>query len=208
MMLPRRSRLLWLPRRGRLPVPIESDGVPVVVLHGTLGSPGNFERLAQELAARGRRVVGFEYGDRGTGDLEASTAEVTEFLGQFELVDVIAHSLGGLMALRASHHHGGGKIRILIGLGASWRGLPERWYKNLLGNIAGPAFAQLMQRFEASVPEGTTVISIISDADTVVPRSSSTLGEVIEVHGVHHAHIPNQTDVIISALERAVAGTR
>lgn len=202
----KRSRLLWLPRRGPLPRPIESADVPVVVLHGTLGSPGNFERLAHALAKRGRRVIGFEYGDRGTGDLERSAREVAEFLRQFELVDVIGHSLGGLMGLRAAHQHA--NIRTLIGLGAAWRGVPRRWYRWPLHAIAGPAYGQLMSRFHATVPPKTKVISIISDADTVVPRYSSTLGEVIEVHGVHHALIPNETDVIIAALEKSVADTR
>lgn len=197
-MRPKRSRLLWLPRRGTLPKPIESEDVPVVVLHGTLGSPGNFERLAHALAERGRRVIGFEYGDRGTADLDVSAREVTQFLAQFELVDVIGHSLGGLMALRAAHTLG--NVRTLIGLGASWRGVPPTRFPQLLEWIAGPAFRQLQQRFEARVPEGTTVVSIVSDSDTVVPAWSSTLGKVITVSGVHHAHIPNQVETIIAQL--------
>lgn len=171
----------------------------MVVLHGTLGSPGNFERLAHALAAQGRRVIGFEYGDRGTADLARSTAEVADFLGQFELVDVIGHSLGGLMGLRAAHIHG--NVRTLIGLGAAWRGVPATPFPRLLKWVAGPAFRQLQTRFEARVPARTRVVSIISDADTVVPAWSSTLGEVIRLPGVHHAHLPNQVEVIIKALK-------
>lgn len=176
------------------------------MLHGTLGSPGNFQALATQLQARGRKVIGLEYGERGTAPIDISTAEVTEFLRQFPTVDVIAHSQGGLMALRAAH--AGANIRVLIGLGACWRGIPRSRVTPALEWLAGPAFAELAQEFPAELPLATHVVSIISDADTVVPAYSSSLGEVIELSGVHHAHLPNQCTEIIAALEAAVAKTQ
>ncbi|QMV84627.1 alpha/beta fold hydrolase [Corynebacterium hindlerae] len=201
-MPPRKSRLLWLPRRGTLPAPIDSDEPPVVVLHGTLSSPGNFQKLAEELQAGGRPVIGLEYGQRGTADLDVCTDEVVKFLSQFPLVDVIGHSLGGLIGLRATQQLD--NIRVLMGLGAAYRGVPRTLTGRVVGWFGGPAFLQLQRGFEAEVPTGVEVVSVLSTADTVVPRYSSVLGEVIEIAGVHHAHLPNRTEVIIPALEAAI----
>lgn len=172
------------------------------MLHGTLGSPGNFAALAHELQARGRRVIGLEYGDRGTGDLVESAREVRDFLAQFPVVDVVGHSLGGLMGLRAAHELKPGQVRTLVGLGASWRGVPSMRFRRLIEFVCGAAYGQLMRHFPAHIPEGTHVVSIVSDTDTVVPASSSTLGTVVKVRGVHHSHLPNQVEAIIKALER------
>lgn len=202
-MQPKRSRLLWLPRRGQLPSPIPSAEPPVIVLHGTLGSPGNFEKLARALRARGRRVIGLEYGQRGTGDLAASEREVIEFISQFPLVDVIGHSLGGLMGLRAAHELG--NVRVLLGLGAAWRGVPRSRRGRLFGLVAGPAYHQLQQEFPAHIPAGVSVVSVVSTADVIVPLESSALGHVIEVPGVSHARLPDQTEVIVTALESAAS---
>ncbi|MEJ5929026.1 alpha/beta fold hydrolase [Corynebacterium sp. H128] len=206
-MPPRRSKLLWLPRSGVLPTPIESDDVPIAVLHGTLSSPGNFQRAAEALQARGRRVVGLEYGDRGTADLGRCAREVSDFLAEFERVDVLAHSLGGFLALKAAHGDAQNSIRHLVGLGAAWRGVPRTRYKRILEWVAGPALGQIMGNFPAVLPPQARVVSIVSDADTVVPRTSSELGEVIRVHGVHHAHIPKQIPAIFSALQLTEADT-
>ena len=43
--------VLYLPRRGTLPtpLPVTRDDVPVLLLHGYLGSPGNFGPTARAL---------------------------------------------------------------------------------------------------------------------------------------------------------------
>ena len=53
--------VLYLPRRGTLPppLPVTRDDVPVLLLHGYLGSPGNFGPTARALQQRGTPALGF-----------------------------------------------------------------------------------------------------------------------------------------------------
>jgi hypothetical protein len=55
--------------------------------------------------------------------------------------------------------------------------------------------------FTAELPARTRVVSLVSDADTIVPAASSDLGEVRPLTGVRHEHLPAQADAILDALE-------
>ena len=110
-----------IPRRGRLPE-LHSTGRPVVLLHGTLSSPGNFADLAAALDARGRRVIVPEYGRRGTASLRECIDEVRSILidAQSQL-DIIGHSYGGLVGLLAADcPELQGRIDHIIGLFRLW----------------------------------------------------------------------------------------
>jgi pimeloyl-ACP methyl ester carboxylesterase len=107
---------------------------PVVLVHGLFGSQANFWRLRGFLAARGvTRFSSFKYGprldyQRLASDLGTFVERVCEQSGVAE-VDVVGHSLGGLIA-RELVEHGRGPVRIrrLVSLGSPWYGdeLPAR----------------------------------------------------------------------------------
>lgn len=200
------SLLLWLPTRGSLPdsPPCDEQDVPVVFLHGTLASPGNFELPATELARLQVPFFAPAYGKRGTGDLDDSLREIVSFIDSLPVpqVDIVGHSLGGLLGLQVAHARLG-RVRTLVGLGACYRGVPLTYrFPRLVHWVGGPAYTQLTdtQRFEVREPEGTRVVSIVSSGDKIVPESSATLGEIIHIHGIRHEILPQQTQEIMRAL--------
>ena len=71
---------------GRDRGPRETALLPVVCLPGLTRTTRDFERLAEALAARGRRVVGFDYRGRGRSDRDPTGASYTV---PTELQDVI-----------------------------------------------------------------------------------------------------------------------
>lgn len=180
----------------------EFPGTPVVLVHGLMGSPGNFERTARALVARRIPVVAPAYGRRGTVSLDDSLTELIDALPPAAPLDIVGHSLGALLGLRIAHRFPG-KVRTLVGLGATFRGLPTP--PNQLFSLSARAFlgrgaTELMRPIEATEPAGTRVVSIISDRDHYVPRSSSELGEIINVHGIRHEYLPGLADETIQAL--------
>lgn len=202
------SLLRWVPHRGHLPELPALPGTPVVLLHGLLGSPGNFELTARALIAAGAPVIAPEYGLRGTVPVERSLTELVDVLsphlGSSRTVDIVGHSLGGLLGLRLAHEFPG-SVRTLVGVGAAFRGLPaprNPVVRRGIGTVMGRGALDLLTRepWAAEVPAGTRVVSIISDADRIVPRESSDLGEVVEVHGVRHEYLPSLAREISAAL--------
>lgn len=77
---------------------------PVVCLHGTVASGGNWGHLATLLLEGGRIVAAPTYGERGTAPLLGNYAEVTGVVRRVleetgaPRVDVVGHSQGGLLA--------------------------------------------------------------------------------------------------------------
>lgn len=203
---------LIIPRRGILPEPLPAarDDIPVVLLHGTVSSPGNFLPIALRLKNDGRRVIGIEYGHRGTDRLEICLLDIVtrleDELGRNQRFDVVGHSLGGLMALQLAHlPQFAGRVRTIVGLGAYFKGQPvtlNRVLRGCIDLVMGPSLSQLIcdGPLAAAVPAGVRVISIVSDSDGIVPRWSSELGTVVTVAGVSHARLTRLADEVSGAL--------
>ena len=201
------SLLRWVPHRGTLPPlpPLsQRPGTPVLLLHGLMGSPGNFERTVTALLELGAPVVAPLYGDRGTVAVERSFTELVDVASDLPTpFDIVGHSLGGYLGLRLAHEF---PVRTLVGVGACFRGLPlppRRAVRAAIPLVMGRGAGDLMtaEPFTAELPARTRVVSLVSDADTIVPAASSDLGEVRPLTGVRHEHLPAQADAILDALE-------
>ncbi|KQB83112.1 alpha/beta fold hydrolase [Corynebacterium oculi] len=176
---------------------------PVLVLHGAAGSPGNFEELLRLLADRADRAVAAPaYGRRGTAPLERSLAEVEAHARRLVagspdgLIDVVGHSLGGLIGLLLARRL---PVARLIGLGACFRGCPPR-FPRLMGRLVGPIYPQIMRRLDVAPPPATRIISFVSPLDTIVPPAYADLSgypgacvEVVSAPGVLHYQFPEAT---------------
>jgi hypothetical protein len=105
----------------------QSDGhpVPVVLVHGFLGDPTNFAALRRELSRHGiRRFSCFAYPPRVDYQRLATRfgehlATVCRETGAMQ-ADVVAHSLGGLVARYFVQTGGGGLVRRLVTLGTPY----------------------------------------------------------------------------------------
>ncbi|WPF65791.1 MULTISPECIES: alpha/beta fold hydrolase [unclassified Corynebacterium] len=176
---------------------------PVLVLHGAAGSPGNFEELLRLLAHRADRTVAAPaYGQRGTARLEHSLAEVEACARRLVaaspegLIDVVGHSLGGLLGLLLAQRL---PVARLIGLGACFRGCPPR-FPRLMGRLVGPVYPQIMRPLDIPPPTGTQIVSIVSPLDTIVPPEYADLSaysgarvEMVTAPGVLHYQFPEAT---------------
>lgn len=186
----------------------QATGRIVVALHGTGSSPFVFRRLAYELEQHGVGLIAPGYGLRATAGIDASSKEVATFLDSLaaQHVDVVGHSYGALIGLRAVQLSSiAARCGTIVGLGASWRGtngIARLFPSRLVRAVAGDAFVELEHfREEPAAPAGTDIVSIVSDTDRIVPAWSSRWGEVIEVSGVAHAALPLRTNEILAALQ-------
>jgi len=105
----------------------DEDGhrVPVVLVHGILGDATNFATLRRHLARHGiRRFSSFGYFPRL--DYQRLATRFGEHLSAVcrntgvPQVDVVAHSLGGLVARYFVQTDGGGRVRRLVTLGTPY----------------------------------------------------------------------------------------
>lgn len=172
---------------------------PVVVVHGTVGGRGNFNRLVPYLRStydgRTRRVFSVSYGANGTRALHSSIEEIEEQLEELHdqtrspTFDLVAHSQGGLLSLAvASRPRAGRFVHHIVGLGADFRGVRMPWSGRpssdaalrLVNTLAGPAFAQqivgspvlaevLRQTATCTVP----VTQIATKYDRTVPLAAA-----------------------------------
>ena len=138
------------------------DCPAVLLLHGLMGSPGNFERTARGLLELGIPLAAPLYGLRGTVPLERSFGELADVAGDIlatrERIDIVGHSLGGHLGLRLAHEFPGG-VRTLVGVGAAFRGLPlppNPVVRRGVGLVMGRGADDLMTAvpFAAAVPAG------------------------------------------------------
>lgn len=192
-------------------LPLHAELIPVVAIHGTFGSPGNFLQLSLTLQGRGIPVFGPSYAGRGVLGIKQGTAELKKFLlGILEScpqVDLVAHSQGGMQALALSQDPDlSGRIRTLVGLGACFKGMPNtipEWLKPLILEIGGPSYLELCDPAfapEPVVPDTVRLVSLVSTADLVVPFSSSELGEVRVIAHYPHTQLPKAVRHILPAL--------
>ncbi|WP_288832514.1 triacylglycerol lipase [uncultured Corynebacterium sp.] len=187
----------------------QSAGRVVVAVHGTLSEPAAFRALGRTLGERGVDMLAPFHGARGTALLDASAAaiagDIRSLPAAVSRVDVVGHSSGALVALRAlADPEVRGRVGTLVGLGAPWRGTDHRaWYRPdwLVRRVLGESFVELEDVAGEPVPEGVEVVSIVSAADRIVPARSSRLGRVIGLDGVAHARLPRRTDAILAALD-------
>ncbi|MGP9724953.1 esterase/lipase family protein [Corynebacterium sp. AOP40-9SA-29] len=161
---------------------------PVVLVHGTAGSRGNFERIVPALRESGRPVLSVSYGHRGTGglcdSLEEVTGHVSRIVETHGPVDLVGHSQGGLLALASSGRLDAGAVRHVVGLAADFRGVARPWFRppehrvlHRLDRAFSPALADqlvgspvLREVLAHTVDSTVPVTQVITRGDWIVPR--------------------------------------
>lgn len=185
---------------------------PVVLVQGF----GCRTRVLAPLARRIRKVLGRPalclMPGLGLGDLRDSALELVDAIEAaalkdgYEHFDVVAHSMGGLIAcymLKYLDH--GRRIRRVVTLGTPFGGLSAAWLVSLLGPLGGSLgqitpHSRLLRRLtDAPVPSGCALVSISGSRDRLISEAAARAGE-----GPGHHHLDagpcNHTQLLIGAL--------
>src|SRR5512139_25500 len=103
---------------------------PAVIVHGTFGDRASLlDALSYSLKSDGYCVFSLDYGDRATGPIEDSAAQLKDFVDQVlaatgaAQVSMVGHSQGGMMPRYYIKYLGGdGLVEDLVGLSPSNHG--------------------------------------------------------------------------------------
>jgi pimeloyl-ACP methyl ester carboxylesterase len=168
-----------------------TDGLPVLLIHGYMATRGAVRLLEQRLVDRGHVVVTYRLGPVHLGDIHGSAAiiarKIESLAGQTGVgrVDIVAHSMGGLVALDYVKRLGGRRrVRRLVLLGTPIRGT----WSALLGVVTAPLGRASLQLLPGSrflrelgaepLPPGPEVVSIAGERDWLAPPASTVLAGV------------------------------
>jgi pimeloyl-ACP methyl ester carboxylesterase len=174
--------------------PSPTSGPPVLVIHGYLATKGSLHLLEQQLAKRGHVVMSFRFGPINLGDIRDSAGlvarKVESIVAQTGVshVDIVGHSMGGLVALHYVKRLGGRhRVRRLVLLGTPAQGT----WSALFGLITAPlglASLQLLpgspflkELAETPLPKGVDVVSIGALRDWLAPVATTALEGVRQV---------------------------
>ena len=177
--------------------PQEPDGhPPLVFVHGLGGNRGNFFLMSKYLAFYGRKrsyKIHFKYGlsiEEMAAELTGFVEKVKEITGS-DKVDIVAHSLGGLVARLAICELGLDRsVSRFITLGTPHKGsFPARLAASQRIMDLRPE-SELIKRLErVGLPEGVRCFSLWSKSDLLVlPPESAILegSEAIEAKNFTH----------------------
>ncbi|HSZ80948.1 MAG TPA: alpha/beta fold hydrolase, partial [Polyangia bacterium] len=116
-------------------------GPPVLLIHGYLATKGSLHLLEEHLARRGHVVMSFRFGPINLGDIRDSAGlvarKVESIVAQTGVtqVDIVGHSMGGLVGLYYLKRLGGRhRVRRLVLLGTPTQGT----WSALLGLFTAP----------------------------------------------------------------------
>lgn len=203
----RRMDPLLSPRRTRpAPHAPTASPVPVVFVHGYMQNRVGFIGLARALAKRGfGPLFGFNYDWLGT--LDASAERLGRFVDAVcaetgaEHVDLVCHSMGGLVALEMMRQRSQAtpsapsalRVRRCVTIASPHAGV---MWKGPIFGAGGRSLRRGSSFFEvhASVNVCVPCLSVYSTHDNVVhPKETSSLakrgGQDVEVEGLAHLAI-------------------
>lgn len=166
-----------------------ASGAPVFLVHGLGGSHLALRPLGRYLArALGRPVVTPRLGLL-SGDIRATAARVYREIEECaartdcQYVDVVGHSLGGLVGSYLLKQTDRGRlIRRVVTLGTPHRGTPSAWWGLFLVGPLSPSIWQMrprgsfLRRLEAApVPPRSEIVAVAGLEDAVVPARYALL---------------------------------
>ncbi len=200
----------WL--RNREADPLPSVHSPVLLLHGLFHNRSCWWWIARQLRRRGVQVyaVNLHLWHTPEAAVAIVAAKVEELLaGGASAVDLVGHSMGGLVARQYLQEHGGKKIRRCILLGVPNEGSRLASFAlSPTGKLLLPASTYLQQLNAAPFPVGVRCTTVYSRHDNlVIPWQSGRLDGArnLEINGVGHTALlyhPAAINLIIEELQR------
>jgi triacylglycerol lipase len=187
---------------------------PVLLIHGYLATRGSLHLLAQRLSEMGHLVLTYRLGLVHAGDICESAAKIAAKIESIaaqthlDRMDIVGHSMGGLVGLQYVKRMGGRRrVRRLVMLGAPTSGT----WSALLGLGLAPFFRASLQLLpdsaflreleEGPLPAGVEIFSVAGARDRLAPPATTRL------HGVQHICLPtNHAGLLVDAEVARVVG--
>ena len=164
---------------------------PIILSHGYAMNRANFLPLARRLVRAGYGpVYGFEYWT--LGKIPSAATRLGEYIDEVcqatgaEQVDLVGHSMGGLVSRYYAVCQAPGRVRNLVTLGSPHRGtvVSAVGFGRLAVELAPGS--PVLERLDAhGIPEGLRVLAIWSRSDALVPgpKTASLPGAHEVVYG-------------------------
>ena len=180
---------------------------PVLLIHGYLGTRGSLHLLESRLTQCGHLVLTYRLGLLHTGDICESAAliarKIESIAAQTPLhrVDIVGHSMGGLVGLYYLKRLGGRRrVRRLVMLGTPTSGTWSALFGVAMAPFGRaslqllPDSAFLRDLEQGSLPEGVEVISVAGESDRLAPSDRMRLD------GVRHISVStNHAGLLVDA---------
>jgi pimeloyl-ACP methyl ester carboxylesterase len=175
---------------------IDDSHPPVLLIHGFLGTRGSMYPLERRLIADGICVFSFNLGTFNTRDIRRSAflihrkiESILEQIGNVSRIDILGHSMGGLIGLYYVKKLGGAdRVRklILMGtpLGGTWAALPGVATLGLFSSSSWqllPRSHFLRELATGPLPQQVDTYTIAAARDWVCPLSSTHLDGATQV---------------------------
>jgi pimeloyl-ACP methyl ester carboxylesterase len=187
---------------------------PVLLIHGYLGTRGSLHPLESRLTQMGHLVLTYRLGLLHAGDICESAALIARKIESvaaqtpLERVDIVGHSMGGLVGLYYLKRLGGRRrVRRLVMLGTPTSGT----WSALLGLAMAPLGCASLQLLpdsaflrdlgEGALPDGVEVFSVTGARDRLAPKGSTHL------QGVRHFSVPtNHAGLLVDTAVAELVG--
>ena len=165
------------------------DSPPVLIIHGFLGTRGSMYMLERRLVDDGFVCVSFNLGTLNVRDIRRSAflihRKIERILAQTpsQKIDIIGHSMGGLIGLYYVKKLGGhARVRKLIMMGTPLRGTWAALMGVVTLGLWSTSSWQLLPRSrfldelaQGSIPPGVEVSTIAAARDWVVPLATTRM---------------------------------
>jgi pimeloyl-ACP methyl ester carboxylesterase len=176
-------------RRGATFEDLSPEAPPVLIIHGFLGTRGSMYMLERRLVEDGFVVVSFNLGTLNVRDIRRSAflihRKIERILAQTpsQRIDIIGHSMGGLIGLYYVKKLGGhARVRKLIMMGTPIRGTWAALMGVMTLGLWSTSSWQLLPRSrfldelaQGPMPPGVEVHTIAAARDWVVPLPTTRL---------------------------------
>ena len=176
------------------------SGPAVMLIHGIIRSSKSFSRMTERFEASGYTVIGFDYPSTRVGiqDSAQYLDSVIRSLDGIEQINIVVHSMGGLLVRAWLRKHNDPRIRRMVMLGVPNNGaqMADMFRRNpLFKTIFGPAGQQLI-----TDPEG-----LINGLPTPKFDFGILAGSRGNIRG-HNPLIPGDDDGTVSVANTRLPG--